>query len=37
MGNPLPGFKKVVCGYYTSYAIDENGGLWSWGGGNLGH
>ena len=26
-----------MCGYYTTYAIDEVGLLWSWGGGNLGH
>ncbi|CAK72743.1 unnamed protein product (macronuclear) [Paramecium tetraurelia] len=36
-GIQLPGFSKVMCGYYTTYAIDQKGGLWSWGGGNLGH
>jgi len=37
LSNPLPKFKRVACGYYTSFAIDENGKLYSWGGGPIGH
>jgi len=37
LSNPLPKFTKIACGYYTSFAIDENGKLYSWGGGSLGH
>jgi hypothetical protein len=33
----VPLFNKVSCGYFTTFAIDVNGSLWSWGGGNLGH
>jgi len=37
LSNPLPKFTKIACGYYTTFAIDENGKLYSWGGGSLGH
>lgn len=37
LGNQVPKFMKVGCGYYTTFAIDELGALWSWGGGNIGH
>ena len=37
LSNPLPRFTKIGCGYYTSFAIDENGKLYGWGGGSLGH
>jgi len=37
LGNQLPLFRKVTCGYFTTFAIDDFGSLWSWGGGNLGH
>lgn len=36
LGNELPRFWKACCGYFTTYAIDVEGRLWSWGGGNLG-
>lgn len=36
LGNEVPKFKNIACGYHTSYAIDINGTAWSWGGGNLG-
>ncbi|KRW99588.1 Regulator of chromosome condensation 1/beta-lactamase-inhibitor protein II [Pseudocohnilembus persalinus] len=36
LGNQLPSFKSVSCGYNTTFAVDENGKLWSFGGGNLG-
>ncbi|TLS49171.1 hypothetical protein FE782_26425 [Paenibacillus antri] len=26
-----PGFKQVEAGYYMTSALDENGGVWSWG------
>lgn len=37
LGNALPKFYEVACGYYSSFAIDELGALWSWGGGSIGH
>jgi len=37
LSNPLPKFQKIACGYYTSFAIDEKGHLYSWGGGAIGH
>ncbi|EGR29393.1 rcc1 family hect domain protein, putative [Ichthyophthirius multifiliis] len=37
LGNNIPLFKTVQCGYNNTFAIDINGQLWSWGGGNLGH
>jgi hypothetical protein len=37
LSNPLPKFNQIACGYYTSFGIDENGALYSWGGGPLGH
>lgn len=35
--NKLPQFLQVKCGYHTTFAIDEKGQVWSWGGGNLGY
>eukprot|EP00825_Cyclidium_porcatum_P046805 TRINITY_DN745_c0_g1_i2.p1 TRINITY_DN745_c0_g1~~TRINITY_DN745_c0_g1_i2.p1 ORF type:complete len:1060 (+),score=235.51 TRINITY_DN745_c0_g1_i2:76-3255(+) len=35
--NQLPVFKIAKCGYHTTFAIDEKGQVWSWGGGNLGY
>jgi alpha-tubulin suppressor-like RCC1 family protein len=32
----LPKFKEIACGFTSSYALDENGNAWAWGGGNLG-
>ena len=37
LGNQIPLFKTVKCGYNNTFAIDVNGFAWSWGGGNLGH
>jgi len=36
LGNELPLFKNVACGYNNTFAIDRNGTIWSWGGGNIG-
>ena len=33
---PLPRFTDIACGFSSSYAIDEEGQAWAWGGGNLG-
>ena len=32
----LPRFTDIACGFSSSYAIDEAGQAWAWGGGNLG-
>lgn len=32
----LPRFKEIGCGFTSSYALDEDGNAWAWGGGNLG-
>ena len=37
MGNLLPQIQKAVCSYYSSYAIDIFGNLYSWGKGYIGH
>lgn len=37
VGNLLPQITSVSCGYYTSFAIDCFGNLYSWGKGYLGH
>jgi alpha-tubulin suppressor-like RCC1 family protein len=37
MGNILPQIQKAVCGYYSTYAIDIFGGIYSWGKGYIGH
>jgi alpha-tubulin suppressor-like RCC1 family protein len=37
LGNAVPRFVDVQCGYNTTFAIDESGLLWSWGGGNIAH
>ena len=29
--------KKCACGYFSTFAIDEDGKIWSFGGGNIGH
>jgi hypothetical protein len=34
--NLLPKYKYVCCGYNRSFAIDIDGCVWAWGGGNLG-
>ena len=33
---PLPKFTDLTCGLSRSFAIDENGSVWGWGGGSLG-
>lgn len=33
----VPKFKNVACGYSNTFAVDVNGGIWSFGGGNLGY
>lgn len=37
IGNFLPQIQKAVCSYYSSYAIDIFGNLYSWGKGFIGH
>ncbi len=37
VGNLLPQIINVACGYYTTYAIDVFGNLFSWGKGHIGH
>ena len=37
MGNLLPQIQKAVWSYYSTYAIDVFGNLYSWGKGYLGH
>lgn len=37
MGNILPQIQKAVCSYYSTYAIDTFGNLYSWGKGYIGH
>lgn len=37
VGNLLPQIQKVVCSYYSTYAIDAFGNLYSWGKGYIGH
>ena len=37
IGNLLPQIQKAVCSYYSTYAIDVFGNLYSWGKGYLGH
>jgi hypothetical protein len=37
MGNILPQIEKAVCGYYSTYAIDIFGSIYSWGKGYIGH
>jgi len=34
--SPLPKFKDIECGFTSSYAIDEDGHAWAWGGGHMG-
>lgn len=36
LDHDLPNFQFVSCGFHNSFAIDEFGRLFSWGGGNLG-
>ena len=33
----MPQIINVACGYYTTFAIDCLGNLYSWGKGNIGH
>lgn len=32
----LPKFKEIACGFTSSFAIDEDGNAWAWGGGYMG-
>lgn len=32
----MPKFKDIACGFCRSFAIDESGNAWGWGGGALG-
>ena len=33
---PLPKFKEISCGFTSSFALEEGGTAWAWGGGNIG-
>lgn len=37
IGNKIPQIQKVVCSYYSTFAIDAFGSLYSWGKGYIGH
>jgi len=32
----LPKFKDIACGFCRSFALDQEGNAWGWGGGALG-
>lgn len=32
----LPKFTEIACGFTSSFAIDEQGHAWAWGGGCMG-
>jgi alpha-tubulin suppressor-like RCC1 family protein len=32
----LPRFSDIACGFTSSFALDESGNAWAWGGGHLG-
>ena len=32
----LPRFRSIACGFTSSFAIDEGGQAWAWGGGYMG-
>ena len=34
--SPLPKFTEIACGFTSSFAIDEEGQAWAWGGGYMG-
>lgn len=36
-GKKIPQFMKVVCSYYSTYGIAEQGKIYSWGKGYIGH
>ena len=33
---PLPKFKDIACGFTSSFALDDEGHAWAWGGGFMG-